>query len=105
MADADLGRPEDLDLVRPRLDVLSEGQIERIHDYSLRILSTSGVRVDSERARQLFAKADGGAVIDGDRVRMTRDLHRRMAKCAEREGAPLSQFVLRAIAERVKASR
>jgi trimethylamine--corrinoid protein Co-methyltransferase len=73
MADKNPRRPEDLNLVRPRLDVLSREQMQQIHEYTLRILSTSGVRVDSERARQLFARA-AGVVVDGDRVRITGDL-------------------------------
>ncbi len=60
--------------VRPRLEALSRGQMQQIHDYSLRILSVSGVRVDSERARQLFVKAAGAAVVDGDRVRIPGEL-------------------------------
>jgi trimethylamine--corrinoid protein Co-methyltransferase len=48
--------------------------MQQIHDYSLRILSISGVRVDSERARQLFARAAGAAVVDGDRVQLPSDL-------------------------------
>lgn len=74
MADKNPRRPEDLNLVQPRLKVLSRGQQQQIHDYSLRILSTSGVRVDSERARQLFARAGGAGMLDGDRVRISSDL-------------------------------
>jgi trimethylamine--corrinoid protein Co-methyltransferase len=66
--------PQDLNLVQARLKVLSGEQMQQIHDYSLRILSISGVRVDSERARQLFAGAAGAAVVDGDRVRISGDL-------------------------------
>ncbi len=42
-------------IVHPRITVLSQEQIDQVHEYSLRILSTTGVRVDSERARQVFA--------------------------------------------------
>ncbi len=52
--------------VQPAIQVLARGQIEKIHDYSLRILSTTGIRVDSLPARKLFAKALGGS--DADRV-------------------------------------
>jgi trimethylamine--corrinoid protein Co-methyltransferase len=61
-------------IVRPRLAVLSRGEMQQIHDYSLRILSTCGVRVDSERARQLFVGAAGAAAVDGDRVRIPGEL-------------------------------
>jgi trimethylamine--corrinoid protein Co-methyltransferase len=66
--------PENLSFVRPRLEVLTREQIQQIHDYSLRILSRAGVRVDSERARKLFARAGAAAEIDGDRVRIPSDL-------------------------------
>lgn len=61
-------------VVQPRVDVLSHEQMEQIHEYSLRILSTCGVRLDSERARELFVKAAGKASVDGDRVRISGDL-------------------------------
>jgi trimethylamine--corrinoid protein Co-methyltransferase len=67
-------RPEDVNRVCPSLQVLSRGQIQQIHDYSLRVLSSAGVRVDSARARELFARAGGASVVDGDRVRIPRDL-------------------------------
>ncbi|MFN2220797.1 MAG: trimethylamine methyltransferase family protein [Anaerolineae bacterium] len=60
--------------VQPRISVLDPGQLEQLHQYSLRILSTCGVRVDSERARGLFAQATGAALVDGDRVRIPREL-------------------------------
>ena len=60
-------------VVRPKLTVLDSGQVEQIHDYSLQVLSSVGVRIDSERARQLFAKAFGTGVTAGDRVRVPRE--------------------------------
>jgi trimethylamine--corrinoid protein Co-methyltransferase len=45
------------DLIRPTIHVLDQGQRESIHARSLQILSFVGVRVDSPRARQLFARA------------------------------------------------
>ncbi len=66
--------PEGLSLVRPRLEVLSREQVRLIHEYSLRVLSTAGVRVDSEPARLLFAKAGGAEVVDGGRVYIPSDL-------------------------------
>jgi len=61
-------------IVKPSLTVLSQEQIEQVHDYSVRILSSVGVRVDSERARQLFARASSSPKIDGDRVRIPGEL-------------------------------
>lgn len=54
-------------LVQPRLAVLTPEQIGQVHAYSLKILSEVGVRVDSERAVGLFARADG-VKLDGTRV-------------------------------------
>jgi trimethylamine--corrinoid protein Co-methyltransferase len=61
-------------IVRPQITVLSQEQIERAHEYSLRILSATGVRVDSKRARQVFAQALGAASISDDRVCIPRAL-------------------------------
>ena len=52
--------------VKPEIKVLTREQIETIHNYSLEILSTTGIRVDSLQARKLFAKAPG--VSDSDRI-------------------------------------
>ena len=46
---------------KPRLTLLSAEQINRIHEYSLEILATTGVRVDSPRARAVFERAIGRA--------------------------------------------
>lgn len=57
-------------MVRPSLTVLSQPQVEQVHDYSVQILSDVGVRVDSEPARKLFATACGPSMVAGDRVRI-----------------------------------
>jgi trimethylamine--corrinoid protein Co-methyltransferase len=62
------------DRVRPRLTILDEAQKQRIHEYSLRILSSAGVRLDSGRARQLFAGVTGRVAFGGDRVHLPREL-------------------------------
>jgi trimethylamine--corrinoid protein Co-methyltransferase len=54
--------------IQPKITVLNQEQIRRIHEYSLGILSTIGVRVDSERARDVFAQAKPPASVDGARV-------------------------------------
>jgi len=59
--------------IRPRITVLNAEQIHRVHEASLRILSSVGVRVDSERARQVFVRAIGHTAGD-DRVRIPREL-------------------------------
>jgi trimethylamine--corrinoid protein Co-methyltransferase len=52
--------------VKPAIKVLTREQIDKIHNYSLEILSTTGIRVDSLRARKLFAKALG--ISDTERI-------------------------------------
>ncbi len=42
--------------IRPRLSLLSPDQIEQVHAAALQILSTTGVRVDSDPLRALLAK-------------------------------------------------
>jgi len=61
-------------VVRPHLTLLSSGQIEQVHSYSLQILSTVGIRVDSEEARRIFARADGVTVREDGRVLIQPDL-------------------------------
>ena len=62
------------DIVQPRLNMLDQKQIKKIHEYSLQILSTTGVRVDSQQARKLFARAINSKAVDGDRVCIPPDL-------------------------------
>lgn len=50
----------------PRMTILSEDDKEQIFDASLEILEHTGVKVDLEEARDIFA--DAGARVDGDRV-------------------------------------
>ena len=59
---------------QPRLTLLTPDHIEAVHTGSLRILRELGLRVDSERARRVFAKAGPDVRIDGDRVTFARDL-------------------------------
>lgn len=68
-------------LIRPQITVLSQGQISQIHECSLNILSSVGVRVDSERARHVFAQATGKST-DDDRVRIPRELVEEALKTA-----------------------
>lgn len=61
------------DHVRPRLQVLSELQIDKVHKYSTQILERAGVRVDSPRARQIFS-ASNGVRLNKDQVYISPDL-------------------------------
>ena len=59
--------------ILPRINVLSQEQIEYIHTQSLEILSSVGVRVDSAHARDIFVKA--GCKSNSDNyVRIPADL-------------------------------
>jgi trimethylamine--corrinoid protein Co-methyltransferase len=60
--------------IEPKITVLSPEQMDRIHNTSLRILSTVGVRVDSERARHIFAQAIGPASVSDERVLVPAEL-------------------------------
>jgi len=59
--------------VLPRINVLTEEQIERIHAYALQVLSSVGIRVDSAQARKIFAQA-GGKVKSDNIVLIPSDL-------------------------------
>jgi trimethylamine--corrinoid protein Co-methyltransferase len=61
-------------IVQPNLSVLDQKQIKKVHENSLQILSSVGLRVDSPEAQKLFARAIGLQAVDGDRVRIPPDL-------------------------------
>jgi trimethylamine--corrinoid protein Co-methyltransferase len=81
--------------VLPRLSVMNPEQIKQVHEYSLQILSSIGLRVDSPEARKRFARAIGSQAVDGDRVRIPPDLVEWAIQAAparidiyDRKGAP-----------------
>lgn len=61
-------------IVQPNLSILNPEQIKQVHDYSMQILSTVGVRVDSKRAQKLFAKAIGPNAVREDVVKIPGEL-------------------------------
>ena len=61
-------------IVSPRLTVLTEDQVRSLHAYTLEILATTGVRVDSPAILQMLARAAGEKSIDGDRVRIPAEM-------------------------------
>jgi trimethylamine--corrinoid protein Co-methyltransferase len=61
-------------IVQPNLSVLDQKQIKKVHENSLQILSSVGLRVDSPEAQKLFARAIGLQAVDSDRVRIPPDL-------------------------------
>ena len=54
------------------LSLLSEDQVDRIHEASLTILETLGIELWNARARELFRNA--GALVEGELVRVDRNL-------------------------------
>ena len=59
--------------VIPRLKLLTEEQIQQVHQYALRILSETGVRVDSLSVVEMLGKT-GQAQIDGRSVKLLPEL-------------------------------
>lgn len=53
---------------KPRLTILTDAQIERIHQATLEVLERTGVQVTHPRAREIYHGA--GARVDGKRVRV-----------------------------------
>lgn len=52
--------------VKPTLSILTSDQIQDVHKQSLKLLETTGIRVDAASAREVFSR--GGAVIKDDRI-------------------------------------
>lgn len=61
---------ETTNVIRPFFNVLNDAQKERIHTDSLEVLSTVGVRVESEEARRIFSKRIGSNGVSDDIVRI-----------------------------------
>ena len=59
--------------VRPQLKLLNEEQIRQVHDYALRILSGTGVRVDSPSVAERLGKT-GQARVEGRSVKLSPEL-------------------------------
>jgi trimethylamine--corrinoid protein Co-methyltransferase len=65
---------EGIQNVKPKLFLLSPKQIQEVHEHSLRVLSSVGVRVDSNRARKLLVHAMGEKQADTEIVRIPLEL-------------------------------
>lgn len=50
--------------VTANITTLSEEQIQQVHQSSLEVLSATGIRVDSKRARKVFSNAIGSSIQD-----------------------------------------
>jgi len=59
--------------ITPRLQLLNEEQINNIHEYSLKILEHTGIRVESKTALGIFEKS-GQIRRDGEIVYINREL-------------------------------
>jgi len=59
--------------VIPHLDLLTDEQKGEIHEYSKKILFSTGIRVDSSEAKKIFRKA-GTAIEKNDRIFLSREL-------------------------------
>jgi trimethylamine---corrinoid protein Co-methyltransferase len=60
--------------IKPRLSLLSSGDIERVHAYALQILSRTGVRVDSDRIREYLAKKIGKSSVQDKTIHFPADV-------------------------------
>jgi trimethylamine--corrinoid protein Co-methyltransferase len=70
--------------MRAQIQVLSADECAQVHDRSLKLLTDTGVRVDSERARRLLKRA--GAQVDeaSQRARLPRELIESSLRAATR---------------------
>lgn len=58
----------------PNLSMMSSQQIGLVHECSLEILSSTGVKLDSERARDLIKRELGSSAVDGERVYLSEQI-------------------------------
>lgn len=56
--------------VRPHLRMLTEEQVQDIHQYTLKVLATTGVRVDSPSALEMLRKCVGDSMVQDRMVRI-----------------------------------
>ncbi len=61
-------------IARPTLTLLSLEQIQRVHEAALKVLENTGLLVESDRARQVYAKGSGSILIEDNRVKFKRDI-------------------------------
>jgi trimethylamine--corrinoid protein Co-methyltransferase len=67
--------------VSPRLTLLNEEQIQQVHNYALRILSETGVRVDSPSVVEMLGKT-GQVRVEGRSVKLSPELVETAVKSA-----------------------
>jgi trimethylamine--corrinoid protein Co-methyltransferase len=71
--------------VRPHLTLLTEEQKKEIHEYTLKLLATTGVRVDSPSALKMLEKRVGSSNVEGRTVRFPKELIEWAIKAAPRQ--------------------
>ena len=71
--------------VRPQMKMLTEEQIQDIHQYTLKLLATTGVRVDSPSALEMLTKKVGSSNVEGRTVRIPAELVEWALKVAPRQ--------------------
>jgi trimethylamine--corrinoid protein Co-methyltransferase len=70
--------------VRPRMQMLTGEQVQDIHRYTLQLLATTGVRVDSPSAVAMLEKKVGSSNVNGRTVRIPGELVEWAIKAAPR---------------------
>jgi Trimethylamine:corrinoid methyltransferase len=71
--------------IRPHLTMLTEDQTQDIHQYTMKLLATTGVRVDSPSAVEMLTKKVGISNVDGRTVRIPEELVEWALKVAPRQ--------------------
>ena len=71
--------------IRPHLTMLDEEQKQEIHQYTMKLIATTGVRVDSPTAVEMLEKKVGRSNVDGRTVRIPAELIEWAIKVAPRE--------------------
>ncbi|MFC2103858.1 trimethylamine methyltransferase family protein [Bacteroidota bacterium] len=59
--------------VKPRLQLLSVEQMNEVHQYSVKLLETTGIKVESKTARKIFEKS-GAVKIENEIVYIKKEL-------------------------------
>ena len=57
------------DFRRVRLSMFTDSDLQRVHDYSLKLLAENGIHIDNERALKVFR--EHGFKVDGSQIFMT----------------------------------
>jgi trimethylamine:corrinoid methyltransferase-like protein len=61
-------------IARPTLTLLSLEQIQLVHEAALKVLENTGVLVESDRARAVYAKGADSVLIEDNRVKFKSDI-------------------------------